>query len=526
MSAKFTIDGSAAGAVRAVDDLNKILDESKKSADGVTAASKKMVDQAQRIKESIDPQAKYNRQLQDVAKHVQAGTLTMEQARTKAQQYGLALEKAGKEGDKAFGADALRNVGSIATSIVGISSALDLAIGAMRSFREEQQRAADDALRSRMGIGQLSQLAASAPDASGKITKASQDAAMNSLVAETDRYLSMGAAVDRNEAASLTFDLNSAGLSEKDREFAARLRKSGVLMDVASLAQAYDASKTALGEAEVGTFPEFASKAIAAGSVSPGTIQALPLALSRAGADAKKLGMTDEFLLSAGAVLAKEAGSPQEGATKMAALLAGMNKSGVDLQGLSGVEMIERLASENTGYGGIFKDNREAINAFGTIRDNLQTVTGLEASVTAAQSQGLSSMAMDLPNLDPATAAANLRAEKEGEQAVVDSQTLSRGENLRQATMAEWKARKRASGQFGAEWDIFTESTMASLPFISPEFHLQRAMDSTNADPTSMGAIQDPKLLAEVRDYLKMIAENTGTIKQQQRNKIVTGPQE
>ena len=526
MSAKFTIDGSAAGAVKAVDDLNKILDASKKSADGVAIASKKMVTEAQRIRESIDPAEKYDRKMQDIAKHVQAGTLTMEQARAKAQQYGIALEKAGNEGEKTFGANALRNVGSIATSIIGISSALDLAIGAMRTYREEQKKAADDALRARMGIGQLSQLAASAPDASGKITKASQDAAMNALVAETDKYLAMGAAVDRNEAASLTFDLNSAGLSEKDREFAARLRKSGVLMDVASLGQAYDASRTALGEAEVGTFPEFASKAIAAGSVSPGTIQALPLALSRAGADAKKLGMTDEFLLSAGAVLAKEAGSPEEGATKMAALLAGMNKSGVDLKGLSGVEMIERLAKENVDYGGIFKDNREAINAFGTIRDNLQTVTGLEANVTAAQSQGLSSMAMDLPNLDAATAAANLRAEKEGEQAVVDSQKLSRGENLRQATMAEWKSRKRASGQFGAEWDIFTESAMANIPFIGPEFHLQRAMDSTNADPTSMGAIQDPKLLAEVRDYLKMIAENTGTIKQQQRNKIVTGPQE
>lgn len=523
MSAKFTIDGSAAGAVKAVDDLNKILEESKRSADGVATASKKMVTEAQRIRESIDPAEKYDRKMQDIAKHVQAGTLTLEQARAKAQQYGIALEKAGKEGDKAFGADALKNVGSIATSIVGISSALDVAIQAMREYREEQRKAADDAVRARAGVGQLAQLAASATDEKGNMTQEAREKSYNNLVAEADYYLSIGAAVDRDEAAKLTFDLNAADISRPDREFAAQMKKTGMLTNVGGMAEAYSAMRTALGEKEVGNFSQFVSKGLAAGAAAPGTVEQLPVALARAGSSAKALGVTDEALMAAGATLAKEAGSPAEGGTKLAALLSGIQKSGIDMQGMSLTQMVERLGSENTGFGGVFKDNQEAIAAYRTLAGNLDAVKGLERNITSAQDQGLAASAAELPNLDDSQQAANFRAEGAGELTYVNDKTLSRGENLRMAVFDKWKARKREKNTWADEWDIAMETIAMNVPFTPPELQLEMA---ANAPAGSPGAIQDPKLLAEVRDYLKAIAENTGTIKTQQRQRQVTGPQE
>src|SRR5690606_33395742 len=105
------------------------------------------------------------------------------------------------------------------------------------------------------GVGQLAQLAAS---------EANPQAAFKSLVAEADAALRSGAAADRNEAASLIFDLAAAGIDKNDRNFATRLRATGTLTNVGGLAGAYDAIRTAMGADEVGSFEQFVSKALAA----------------------------------------------------------------------------------------------------------------------------------------------------------------------------------------------------------------------------------------------------------------------
>jgi hypothetical protein len=348
--------------------------------------------------------------------------------------------------------------------------------------------------------------------------------AYKDLVSEADSYLRMGAAVDRNEAATLTFDLAAAGLEKDDRAFAAKMRASGTLTNVGGLAQSYDALKTAMGAGEVGTFEEFASKALAAGATAPGTVEQLPVALARAGSGAKKLGLSDEFLLAAGATLAKEAGSPSEGGTKLAALLGGMQKSGVDLTGLTGAQMIERLSTENTEFGGIFKDTAEAVSAFRTLRANLVSVKELEGSISAAQGGGLAGMATGLPNLDSSQFAANLRAQAEGDLAYINDQTLSRGENLRQAAMADWSARRRREAPgWQTEADIFMERMAANVPILGDAD--RQLSFAANAEPGSPGAIENQKLLAEIRDYLKQTAENTGSTDRKVGQKVSTRPE-
>lgn len=512
MSAKFTLEGDAGGAVKALDAVNKALDATKKGAEGAVVSTKALQAIAMRIREAEDPQQKYNRKLAEMKSALDAGLISQKQFESGSKKLAEQLEKAGKAGDKAFGAGALQNIGQMAMSITGITSALDLAVDAMRNYREEQKKAADDAMRARAGVGQLSQLAASAKN---------PGQAFKDLASEADSYLRMGAAGDRNEAASLTFDLAAAGLEVKDRAFAAKMRSTGTLTNVGGLAQSYDALKTAMGAKEVGSFEQFASKALAAGATAPGTVEQLPVALARAGTNAKTLGITDEFLLAAGAVLAKEAGSPSEGGTKLNAFLAGIQKSGVDTSGMSGVQMIERFGKENTDFGGVFKDNNEAISAYRTLRANMVAVADLEGNISGAQNQGLAMKAIGLPNLDPSQFAANLRAEAEGGLAFINDQTLSRGENLRQAAMADWaRTRRRDAPGIWTEWDLAMERAATHVPILgNADTHLQAA---ATAAPGGPGAIENQALLAEIRDYLKDIKESNNGIQRTQHSRLST----
>jgi hypothetical protein len=244
------------------------------------------------------------------------------------------------------------------------------------------------------------------------------------------------------------------------------------------------------------------------------------VALSRAGANAKALGVSDEEVFAAGAVLAKEAGSPEQGGTKLNDLLGGMARTGVDFTGMSLPEMIQRLESENTNYGGVFKDNAGAISAFRTLRDNLGTIGSLEADISAAQGGGLSGTAIDLPNLDPSQRAANERVRAEGELGYVNDQTLSRAENLRQAALASWSAElRRSSPGIGTEIDIAAERTAAAIPVFGDP---TRALEQTQNGNMPIG---DQKLNAEIRSFLKEIAANTANTDKKVGSKVTTRPE-
>jgi hypothetical protein len=512
MSAKFEVTGSSAGAVKAIQDLQKAIEATEKSAEGAVVPTKKLEEAAKRLAQQADPQLRYNEQMRKLAEAVKGGGLEISKAETLAERYHNALKRTASAGDEAFGAGMVRNIGQMAMAITGITGGLDLAIDAMRNFREEQKKAADDAVRARAGIGQLSQLAAS---------DANPQAAFKSLVGEADAALRTGAAADRNEAASLIFDLAAAGIDKPDRDFAVRMRSTGTLTNVGGLASAYDALRTAMGEKEVGTFEQFASKALAAGAASPGSVEALPVALARAGSSARALGISDESVFAAGGVLAKEAGSPSEGGTKLAALLSGIQRSGIDVSGMNFSQMIDRISTENTGFGGVFKDNQEAISAFRTISANKGAFSDLEQNVFAAQNQGLADQAIGLPNLDPSQRAANMRARAEGGLSFINDQNLSRGENLRQAALADWSARmRREQPGLGTEWAIATERFATNIPGLgSADNHLRMA---ASAAPGSAGAIENEELLREIRDYLKDISLNTADTQQTLKSGVTT----
>lgn len=104
MSAKFTLEGSSAGAVQAIQQAADALDKTGKAAEGAAKSTRQLTTEAQRIKESIDPQEKLNRKYQELQQHVEAGRLSISQATAAGIKYRQELYAASDAGKAAAAA--------------------------------------------------------------------------------------------------------------------------------------------------------------------------------------------------------------------------------------------------------------------------------------------------------------------------------------------------------------------------------------------------------------------------------------
>lgn len=124
MSIKQRFDGDATGAVRAMRDLTKAVEQNEKAFEATAKGAKKAETAAGRIKDQIDPQRRYNRKMAELADLVKRGELTLEQAAAQAQRYGRRLEQAGAAGKRAFGSQALNDLKSLALGYFGVQQAI------------------------------------------------------------------------------------------------------------------------------------------------------------------------------------------------------------------------------------------------------------------------------------------------------------------------------------------------------------------------------------------------------------------
>ena len=521
MSAKFTLEGSGSGAVKVIEQTNSALDKTEKTAERAAKAASRLEEQlskqAQRIKESINPQEKLNRLYQELGQHVQAKRLTLDQATQAGVKYRQELGLAAKAGNDAFGPVARSQVGQYLASILSVSGAISLATKALRENAQVRESAAQKALQARAGLGSLSQLASS---------EANPQAAYNRLVTEAMGFVSSGAAADPNDAGNLLFQLAGAGLNQRDRAFAARLRASGTLTNVGGAAEAYSALTTALGQGEVGTFAQFMSKSLKAAGPAPGSFEQLPIAAARAGGSAKALGISDEFLLAATTLLGKQTGSIDEGGTMLAAFLREVEKSGLKgVQGIGGVGIVEKIAAlptQKQGIGGVLGERAEAVAAFRTLRDNLPALRSLAGDVGTAQDANLAGLAAGLTAGNDITAAAIARARAEGDRDTAQTGQFSARRNLIQALRAERRAALAERGGFGAEggWRSIIEGIEdffnLDAEITRSGFQLEEARAAGGGSPFS------PETTKLIEAYLRRTAEATEKTERTNRSRATT----
>lgn len=104
MSAKFTLEGSSAGAVQAIQQAADALDKTGRAAEGAAKSTRQLTNEAQRIKESLDPQERLNRKYQELQQHVEAGRISISQATAAGIKYRQELYATSEEGKKAAAA--------------------------------------------------------------------------------------------------------------------------------------------------------------------------------------------------------------------------------------------------------------------------------------------------------------------------------------------------------------------------------------------------------------------------------------
>lgn len=200
MSARLTIDGSASGAIKAVQLLNEELKKTGKQGDEAARSTKRMEEAHRRLAEQADPMKKLTRQVAELKVAVDAGNVSVKQATTTAERYGreyreslkkirehsltaaaaqkswtqeideaiasakrldTELATTGKTNDRWFGSSAVMAITQYAAGVFSIGSALATISGAFNEV-ERRAQAASDKLAG--GLGAAGELAQLGPD--------------------------------------------------------------------------------------------------------------------------------------------------------------------------------------------------------------------------------------------------------------------------------------------------------------------------------------------------------------------------
>lgn len=108
MSAKFELSANAGNTLQVIQQMTGAIDATGKAAEGAVASTKKLNAEAQRIKESVDPQEKINRKFAEMKQMVDAGVLSMSQMTAAGIKMRQEMYAASAEGKAAAAAEKKR----------------------------------------------------------------------------------------------------------------------------------------------------------------------------------------------------------------------------------------------------------------------------------------------------------------------------------------------------------------------------------------------------------------------------------
>lgn len=214
MGAVYNLDGNASGAIKAAGAVTKEVEKTDKSFAAAERSAKRFEErlkaQAEKIKESIDPQTKLNRLYKELGEHVKAGRLSIDQATDAGVKYRRELGLAGQAArglatgnEKAFGAGALAHVSSYVLGLASVGTAISLIKGELAAIAAIDERAAQRIASVAGNEAQLRRVTASDPKRGFILEEAKKIAAENSLPLE-DVYREMTASYGASSDADIS----------------------------------------------------------------------------------------------------------------------------------------------------------------------------------------------------------------------------------------------------------------------------------------------------------------------------------
>lgn len=483
MSAKFSIDGSSAGAVKAVEQLNKALDATAKGAEGAVAPTKRLTDQAKQLAAQADPQERYNQKMEKLRQAVAGGGLELTKAQSLAARYGSELEKAGNKGNQAFGASA---TSQIAGYVAGLGSITAIAGTIKAAFVEADQASRQAAANIFGALGQLAELQQLGP------------AGYKKAMAIANMLTASGAVApgDRGKAIDIGSNMVNAGFTASEVDF--------LTGDVSQIVSADNLNKvggdlkktmTQFGEKDL---EKVADQVLTAANSTQADLATTVNEMLKFGGLAAATGSDLDDAAAAFVVAEGQAASPAAAAENLASFY-----SQVYSRGLGGKSLEETM-------GNIRKAIPKGGNAFDVLGDK-NAVLGFEAldkgwaqwetenaKIRAAQGTVTSATGVMQSN-DPMAYSAKLKARAQGREALTTEQADSESINLHDAYRAELNEEGKKRG----EWATTRWLRNRNLDADVTEDDRIRAFQGEQINEELHGRRISPELDKAMEDYLQ-----------------------
>jgi hypothetical protein len=370
------------------------------------------------------------KQKQDLlTKAVEKGKLTQQEAGVAAKRH---QDEYQRELDQTKNAQTQLTAGAVAGGVL-IAEAWGKALGAVQriasAMREENARALNVQQEVGRSLGSLAQLT-SDPKELDRLSNMARD------LTRTGAAPNIGAAVDTIFAAS------SAG-ALGDIENIRQLAEPGIVGNVPEFIRSAAALRAAMGEEQTGTTSDVIGKAFAAAAPTTTTAEQLIVGAARAGSSAKTQGIGVDELLAGTGILATARGSAEEGGTRMASLLRGMEDD-KEIRGKSLAESIGIIQARNLPPEELTKqltaEGADAFRILATNLDQLKKVTQETATqVTKVTIAERNRAAMEVPAIRAdviarqAKATADMQREAEGRVIALQEAGIEQGVTERRA---------------------------------------------------------------------------------------------
>lgn len=397
---KLRLDADARAGVKAFQDLDKAIDKTEKSLELTTREAKKLETAAGRIvKQNEAPLERYNRKVAETAKLVKQGTLSYEQAQAAVSRYGQQLQRAEQRSQGVWGQQAMAGLQSLVGGYTSVAGAVGLISLALRKVEQENQRVADSFFNGLGSIGELQQVSSNEAEFSKNLGFA------RSLVRR-------GIFSEIGQAADFTFATTSAGYTDDEKEYLARIgERKQIRPDnlTGFAASARKAQNLFAGE----SLQAAGDKLLVASGFTQATISETAQAIPSLTAGAKALGYDPNTTLAQLVGGEETAPNIDIAKTEQAALLTAILNKGLSTGTLIGtVDALRQreLAGENISQ---LLGNVRAFRGYSALAGG-QGRADYEASLAALGSSGGALESRDFLAGDPATRAASLKERETG----------------------------------------------------------------------------------------------------------------
>lgn len=315
---KLRLDGDATASIRAVEALHKAQDELVKGGKEVEKQFDKLSKEAQRIREGVDPMAKYNRQLERLAFLIQKGKLSTEDAHKAAIKYEQQLRRTGQASEESFGEKAIGNLAGIAAGWFSVSAAVGAVTDAYQAVDQAGKQAAQNSLSSMLAIGEIAQIA-STPEKAQSI-KSFGDELLRKGIFSADQG---------DQAYKMAFDVENAKYTDSEKQMLLRIGDKGVVRPEGLLGLAGDLRKyqEIFGEKQTGSLENILDKAVVASGDTMASLSQVVSKVPAFAGEAKRMGLSDEETLASFVAVEKRSENTDIAATHMKNLLGFINKN-------------------------------------------------------------------------------------------------------------------------------------------------------------------------------------------------------